>query len=89
LGIKCYNGLIKRRTHVPPIKKGRNIMYKRTNKKVEVCNGTRTYVRTVYVNEFGSEHFKDNNKWHIIYERNSRYGGYNAPFYNGVKYIEQ
>lgn len=62
-------------------------MYKKTNKKIEVRNGTRTYIRTVYVNEFGAECFKDDNAWHHIFKRSER-SGYNAPYYNGVKYIE-
>lgn len=64
-------------------------MYKKTNKKVKVCNGTRTYIRTVYVNEFGRECFKDENEWHYIYEYTNRNGITfpRATFYNGVEYI--
>ena len=64
-------------------------MYKRTNKKVEVCNGTRYYTRTVYTNEFGCECFKDDNKWHYIYMYTNKRGDTfpKAMFYNYVRYI--
>lgn len=58
----------------------------KTNKKVEVRNGTRTYTRTVWVNEFGRECFKDGGEWNYIYKR-SVGSGYNAPYYNGVRYL--
>ena len=66
-------------------------MYKRTNKKVEVCNGTKLYTRTVYVNEFGRECFKDGNEWHYIYMYTNKRGDTfpKSLFYNDVKYIEQ
>ena len=66
-------------------------MYKKTNKKVEVCNGTRFYTRTVYVNEFGQEFFKDNNEWHTIFMYTNKRGDTfpKAVFYNDVKYIEE
>ncbi len=60
--------------------------YKKTNKKVKVTNGTRTYTRTVWVSELGNEYFKDDNEWHLIFKR-SGCTGYNAPYYNGVRYI--
>lgn len=58
---------------------------KRTNKKVEVRNGTRTIIRTVYLNEFGREYFKYDGKECYIYQKEN--GRYNAPWFNGVEYI--
>ena len=63
-------------------------MYKKTNKKVEVTNGCRRYTRTVYVSCFGNEYFKDGGEWNLIYKKTVG-TGYNAPYYNGVRYIEK
>ena len=62
-------------------------MYKKTNKKVEVCNGAKRYERCVWVDEQGVEFFKDCNEWNRIYERSDRPNCFNAPYYNGVVYV--
>jgi hypothetical protein len=58
---------------------------KKTNKKVEVMDGQTKIIRCVYVDEFGKEFFKHGGENNYIYPREN--GRYNAPYYNGVKYI--
>ena len=63
--------------------------YKKTDKKVKVTNGTRTYTRTVWVSELGNEYFKDDNEWHHIYMYTNKRGDTfpKSMFYNDVKYV--
>lgn len=59
---------------------------KKTDKKVEVRNGTQTFTRCVYVNEFGTEHFKYEGKFHHIFW-SDYFKRYTAPYFGEVKYI--
>lgn len=55
-----------------------------TGKKVEVKDGTKLIVRSVYRDMIG-EFFKHDNKKCYIYQQAN--GRYNSTYYNGVRYI--
>jgi hypothetical protein len=59
---------------------------KRTGAKVEVHNGTKIYIRTVYKDNFGNFCFKDGGEWNCIFKKDD--GTYTAPYYNSVEIMK-
>lgn len=57
----------------------------RTSLKVEITNGCKHYIRTVYKDIFGKLCFKDNGKTHYIFRKEN--GLYTSPWYIRVDFI--
>ena len=57
----------------------------KANKKVLVSNGTTSFERSVYIDDFGNEYFIYKGEKCKIYKTEN--GIFKAPWFNQVKYI--